>query len=169
MARETQGLRDGSAVPPFSVWAYVTARSAASRMATISRGAVRLMAEAPSGEADLGGPLVLPAVGVQEGDPDGSWFGGLQGEGEERVLADGLARVGLQDLAAVVRHNHLMDELVVLVDGLPVLPLDDLHGMDHETPNAHHVPPLDTGGDPDPDPADLGHDASPFCSPRGLP
>src|SRR3972149_7620466 len=116
----------------------------------------RSMRAASSGELDLGGPLVLAAVRIQEGDLEHARLHRLEREGEERVLADGLGRVGLEDLPAVVRHDHLVDEVVVPVHRLSgLVPLDDLHGMNHEAAYPHHVPPLDARGGPGPDLPDL--------------
>src|SRR3970282_1859919 len=77
----------------------------------------------PSGELDVDRTLVLPAVGVQERDLQRPRLRRAKGEREERILADRLRRLRLEDLPAVVGDDDLVDEEVVLVDGLAVAPL----------------------------------------------
>src|SRR5215813_7807550 len=51
-----------------------------------------------SGKLDVGRALVRAAVRIQEGDLHDPGLGGLEGEREDGVLADGLGRLGLDDL-----------------------------------------------------------------------
>src|SRR5215831_7219367 len=156
MARDTHGAGGDATGAALSRWAQPAA------MRTAASSAARRRRPAPtSAKLDVGGALVLAAVGVEEGHGEGSRVGRLHGEGEEGVLADGLRGLELRDLPAQVRHEHAVDEVVVLVDHLAVLALDDLHRVDDEHAHPDDVAGLDAGGDPDPDASDVGHGATP--------
>src|SRR5262249_49007552 len=71
-----------------------------------------------SRELDVRDALVTPARGVEKLDLELARTGRLEGEGEERILGHVLSRVEGRDGLAQIRHDHLVDVVVVLLDDL---------------------------------------------------
>src|SRR5215470_5590820 len=131
-----------------------SARGSAPRPGRASRG------------LDLDRALEAPAVSVEERDREGAGLGDAESEPEGRILADGGGGVELRDAASCEAYDHSVDEAVVPVHRLAVLPLDALVGVDEERSRPRHRPPRHRTGHPDLDLAQRAHIAHPATTTR---
>src|SRR5262245_6308430 len=123
---------------------------------------------AASRHLDLGRPLESAAVRVEEGHLEDTRLARPECEAEGWILTDGGRGVELRDGLARIAHNDPIDEAVVPVDGLALLPLDTLVGMDEERASARDGAARDGARHPDPDLAQRAHIAHPATTTRTL-
>src|SRR5262249_56659117 len=112
------------------------------------------------------GAIEGSGVSVGEGNLQRAGLGDAESDGEGGILTDRRGGVERRDVASRVVHDDAVDEAIVAVHWLAVLPLDALVGMDEKRASPCHGTPRRRAGYADLDLADCAHIAHPAMTTR---